>query len=251
MAKKIRIAVAIILLAIAALSAWQLWDYQRTSAAAEDVFQALRISAADEAFVGAGDTSYALPSVAALREENSDAVAWVYVEGTRINYPVMQTPDSEEFYLRKDFNRDYSLSGTPFMDARCGLDADELIVYGHNMKSGTMFADLLQFKDADYFQAHRNVYLATADGVRRYEIVAAFPTVAQDEGTYLFWHDQVYFEDEAAFHSFAAVLESVSLFALPADNPLSSGDRFLTLATCAYHAADGRFVLVAREVTSQ
>ncbi|MCD7947802.1 MAG: class B sortase [Oscillospiraceae bacterium] len=242
---------AIVLLAIAALTTWRLWDYQKTSAAAEGVFQELRTSAAGETITGETGDTYALPSVSALREKNSDTAAWVYVEDTRINYPVMQTPESEQFYLRKNFNRDYSLSGTPFMDMRCSLDSDEIIVYGHNMKSGTMFADLLQFKDAEFFQAHRNVYLATADGVRRYEIVAAFPTVAHDEGTYLFWHDQVDFAEEAAFDSFADALERYSLYALPTDDPLSYGDRFLTLATCAYHATDGRFVLVAREIKSQ
>ena len=83
--------------------------------------------------------------LAELYAQNSDLIGWIEIEGTKIDYPVMQTPDDPEYYLHRDFNREYSASGTPFLDsASVVLPKDNAVtwnwlIYGHNMKFGTMF----------------------------------------------------------------------------------------------------------------
>lgn len=256
MSKRIRIIIAAVLLIVAAVAGWNLWSYQRAISEAEEAFSQLRvyhptasdIPAAEEHASSQKETQAdERPSMAVLQAINSDTIAWLVVEGTGIDYPVMSTPNRKEYYLRKDFYRNYSISGTPFMDERCTLNSQQIILYGHNMKSGTMFADLVKYKDAAYAEAHCTIYLITAEKLCQYEVVAAFETIARDEGTALFWYKNTEFT-ETGFSEFSRLLGQYSLLDLPQDDPLTYGDRFLTLATCAYHATDGRFVIVAREV---
>ena len=73
---------------------------------------------------------------------NNDCFGWLSISGTNINYPVMHTPNNPQEYLHKNFYGEYSQNGVPFLDSRCAEDSSNLIVYGHNMNNGTMFADL-------------------------------------------------------------------------------------------------------------
>lgn len=87
-----------------------------------------------------------------LIKRNSDCIGWLRISGTKIDYPVMQTKDNPQYYLRRDFYKQYSYLGTPFMDSRCDINYDNnLIVYGHNMKDGKMFADLLKYKSCIFY----------------------------------------------------------------------------------------------------
>jgi len=251
MVKRIRIVVAVALLIVAAVAGWQLWAYYHAIEEAEETFSQLRIALPAASGTLAAkerdEEAYERPTVAALQAINSDTIAWLIVEGTHIDYPIMSAPDRKEYYLRKDFYRNYSISGTPFMDERCTLSSQQMILYGHNMKSGTMFADLVKYKDAAYAEEHSTVYLITEEKLRQYEVVAAFETIGRDEGTALFWYKDTEFT-ETSFSEFSRLLGQYSLLELPQDDPLTCDDHFLTLATCAYHTTDGRFVIVAREV---
>lgn len=83
-----------------------------------------------------------------LINQNPDCIGWLRISGTKIDYPVMQTKENPQYYLRRDFNKQYSYLGTPFLDSRCDANYDSnLIVYGHNMKDGKMFADLLKYRE--------------------------------------------------------------------------------------------------------
>ncbi len=90
----------------------------------------------------------------ALYAENDDIVGWIQIPDTRINYPVMQTKNQNEYYLRKNFQKEYSIAGTPFMDVESDIDLPTLnwTIYGHNMKSGTMFHDLLEYADEPFIR---------------------------------------------------------------------------------------------------
>ena len=98
-------------------------------------------------------------SIAELINMNDDCFGWVCIDGTNINYPVMHTPSDPEKYLYADFYGNYSYSGTPFLDARCSSDDDNLIIYGHHMNGGTMFADLCNYQYESYRNAHPDVVL--------------------------------------------------------------------------------------------
>ena len=114
-------------------------------------------------------------------EQNGDCVGWLYIEGTAVDYPVMHTPNQPQKYLRKNFHGEYSVSGVPFMDHRCSLDSTDLIIYGHNMRNGTMFADLKKYLDDDFLEGHRTIELETAEGLRYFTVIEVVKTDIYDE----------------------------------------------------------------------
>ena len=87
----------------------------------------------------------------ALKQKNTDFFGWLSIEGTQLNYPVMYTPDEPEYYLRRDIAGKDSQSGVPFLSASCYEGCGNYIIYGHNMKNGSMFATLLSYADQDYW----------------------------------------------------------------------------------------------------
>lgn len=82
-----------------------------------------------------------------LFEANGDCIGWICIPNTAVNYPVMFTPEEPQKYLRKNFEGEYSVSGVPFLDGASTPECDNLIIYGHNMKNGTMFSDITQYRD--------------------------------------------------------------------------------------------------------
>lgn len=92
----------------------------------------------------------------ALAEQNADMVGWIRIEGTTIDYPVMQTPDDFNFYLRRNFDKEYSNLGTPYIQENCDLKtSDNLILYGHHMLDGGMFSDLDLYKKKSFWEKHK------------------------------------------------------------------------------------------------
>ena len=120
-------------------------------------------------------------NLAPIMEQNGDCVGWLYIEGTAVDYPVMHTPNQPQKYLRKNFHGEYSVSGVPFLDHRCSLDSTDLIIYGHNMKNGTMFADLKKYLDDDFLEGHRTIELETAEGLRYFTVTEVVKTDIYDE----------------------------------------------------------------------
>ena len=89
-------------------------------------------------------TEHNIPALIAV---NGDCIGWLSIDGTSISYPVMYTPSEPQKYLRRSFYGQYSQSGVPFLDSRCSMNGGNLIIYGHNMKNGTMFAPLLSYAE--------------------------------------------------------------------------------------------------------
>lgn len=190
-----------------------------------------------------------LPELAEIYAENPDLAGWVTIEGTVLDYPVMYTPEDGEKYLYKNIDGNFDANGLPFIEDGCSMDpeSDNIIIYGHNMKSGKMFASLMNYAKKNYWEEHPTIRFFTLYEEREYEIVAAF-------------YDRVYYkyEDCFKFYQFidaeneAHYQEAISYFKENAeyDTGVTAeyGDRLLTLVTCAYHVKNGRFVVVAREV---
>lgn len=130
-------------------------------------------------------SSPALPpitrNIALLNERNSDCVGWVYIAGTKVNYPVMYTPNNPEKYLKRDFYGRIMGSGVPFIDARCDLDSKNIIIYGHNMKNLTMFGGLRKYLDESYLKAHPTIEFETLAGCTKYDIVEVRKTDIKDD----------------------------------------------------------------------
>lgn len=154
-------------------------------------------------------------NIQALIAENSDCIGWLSIDGTNISYPVMYTPSEPQKYLRRNFYGKYSQSGVPFLDGRCGLQSTNLIIYGHNMRNGTMFADLKKYVDRDFLNAHRTVKFETADGIRYFIVTVVLRTDITDA-----WYDRITAED---------------------------GSRCLVLSTCYGSGKDGRLLIIAAE----
>jgi sortase B len=109
-------------------------------------------------------------------------VGWIAIDGTGINYPVMQTLDNPEFYLKHNFEKEPSNYGVPFVDAKCDVlyPGDNTLVYGHHMKNGTMFSPLENYKSKTFWQEHRYIRFDTLAGFGTYEIIAAFKVHPDD-----------------------------------------------------------------------
>lgn len=161
------------------------------------------------------EQSAAERNIQALIAENADCVGWLSVDGTNISYPVMHTPSDPQKYLRRNFYGKYSQSGVPFLDGRCDLQSTNLIIYGHNMKNGTMFSDLKRYADRDFLNAHRTVKFETADGVQTFTVTEVLKTNTSDA-----WYDRITAED---------------------------GNRCLVLSTCYGSDKDGRLLIIAAE----
>ena len=120
-----------------------------------------------------------------LFELNGDCIGWICIPNTAVNYPVMFTPEEPQKYLRKNFEGEYSASGVPFLDGASTMEYDNLIIYGHNMKNGTMFSDITQYRDKAYYEEHPYIEFETADGMRIYQVFAV-EYVKNNDGWYDF-----------------------------------------------------------------
>ena len=189
------------------------------------------------------------PTSRNLYLENSDMVGWVQIEGTGIDYPVMQTPADPNYYLKHDFEKHYTDYGCPFMQADCDALclSDNLIIYGHNMKDGSMFADLARYRSKDFWQAHKTVWFDTELGSYAYEIFAVIHTTVQADATDAFPFYR--FVDAAAPEDFAAYVSACKARALY-DTGISAeyGDKLLTLSTCDNITDNGRLLVIAKRI---
>ncbi len=174
-------------------------------------------------------------------QQNPDCIGWICIENTTVDYPVMFTPDSPQKYLRKSFSGSYSISGTPFLNDNGGLDFDHLIIYGHNMKNGTMFSDTEGYLQQSYRDEHPIIEFETAEGLKCYEVFAAVCLKSTDK-----WYSFTNAEDEADFDSLIADIKGRSLYET---GIVPEFDRqILTLSTCYGPKNDDRLVVVAAEV---
>ncbi len=124
-------------------------------------------------------------NIPALTEENPDCVGWLSIDGTAVDYPVMHTPDEPQRYLRLDFYGSYSASGVPFLDGRCSLGSSNRIIYGHNMKNGTMFSSLKGYTSTLPFSAL--IAVKSLSGISAVSSVSVDSGICLDAQTALPW----------------------------------------------------------------
>lgn len=180
---------------------------------------------------------------AELYAQNSDFMGWLRIDGTGIDYPVMQSKDDPDFYLKHNFSKEYSRFGIPYMQANCNLSSDNIIIYGHNIKSKSMFNELTKYKDKDFYTTHKYITLDTLDEQRTYEVIAAFKTVADLDNGFQYY-DFVNANTEEEFDAFVAKCKALSFYDTGAT--AEYGDKLLTLSTCEYSQENGRFAVVAK-----
>lgn len=182
--------------------------------------------------------------------QNEDMIAWLQIDGMKIDYPVMWTPEDEEYYLSRDFSGRSSSNGCLLLDTDSSLDplTTNLIIHGHNMRSGAMFGDLSDYKDSEFEKEHDTIRLYTENGIRTYEVLAVFYSQVYYQSDDVFKY-YAFFQanTRAEFDDFYNNIKELSIY----DTGVTAefGDHFLTLSTCAYHVDYGRFVVVAKETS--
>ena len=188
-----------------------------------------------------------LPQYRALYEENPDLVGWLRIDGTNINNVVMFAPDTPGKYLHMDFYGKWSYRGTLYVAENCDVrTADNILIYGHHMKDGSMFGSLISYKDAAFRVAHPIVQFDTLYASHSYEVVAAIETEIPAEGSDAFRYYDCVGTDAQQFAQYCAFIEENRCY--DTGITIQPGDRLLTLSTCAYHTANGRFLVVARQI---
>lgn len=180
-----------------------------------------------------------------LQKENSEIVAWLEIENTNINYPVLQC-DNNDFYMNHDYKKDYSLGGSIFLDKSFSWEpqSTNLLIYGHNMINGTMFENLLNYRDINYYHEHPIIRFTTNTKDIEYEIFAVFPsrTYYKNEQNVFRYYYFINADNEDEYNSYVENAKKASIY----DTGITAqyGQSLITLSTCAYHTQDGKFVVV-------
>lgn len=175
-----------------------------------------------------------------LKELNDDTVAWIEIPGTGISYPVMHTTDNS-YYLNHTFSDAVNSSGSIFEETQNSSDFSDVhtLVYGHNMKNGSMFAKLKNYASASYLVSHPTIYLDLSDGTHAYQIFSVYEAAVDDAAyTIGFAHDDIYAEWLAGIKASSAYDTGVEV---------TVDDNVLTLSTCT-SGGQKRYVVHAKKV---
>jgi sortase B len=181
---------------------------------------------------------------AALFEQNEDFIGWISIDGTNINYPVMQSPSNPDYYLKHSFEKTYSDYGVPYIDEACvtGI-SNNIVIYGHHMKNGSMFSELVNYADVNFYQEHQTIQFDTLSTFGEYQVVAVFKFDTNNE---TFCYNEYTQMDEEQFAEFMENVHARQLYDTGID--AEYGDELLTLSTCEYTYNNGRLVVVAKKV---
>ncbi|MCQ2408357.1 MAG: class B sortase [Oscillospiraceae bacterium] len=183
-----------------------------------------------------------------LKLENGETVGWIRIPNTRIDYPVMQTKDDTDFYLSHDFKGNSEKHGVPFVDVKCRVNSsDNLIIYGHHMNDGTMFQNLMKYREAQFCEGNDYIQLFTLQQNRVFEPVYVLVISAKESEDFPYY-DYVDFHDKQRFSDFLNGCEKYSVW--KNSNPPEYGDTLLTLSTCEYTKENGRLVVISKEIIS-
>ena len=178
---------------------------------------------------------------------NGDMVGWIQIEGTKVDYPVMHTPQSPNYYLKRNFNGDYSEWGCIYMREECDFNkpSDNVTIYGHNMNDGSMFGDLRKYNDVNFYKDHKYIFLDSLTEYHVYEIFSVFKTTA-NQGEGFAYHQMEDAANEKEFNTFVKTCKDLSFY----DTGITPvyGDKLLCLSTCEYTLDNGRLVVAARRV---
>lgn len=193
---------------------------------------------------GSTETPAILGEYQAIYEMNDHLVGWIQIDGTSVNYPVMQTATELNFYLHRNFNREDSERGCIYVREDCDVftPSDNVTIYGHHMMDGTMFHDLDSYLRRDFWEAHDTIRFDTLYEHHTYRIFAVFRTTAT-LGEGFTYHRFVNAADREEFEEFISTCRELSLY----DTGIIPvyGDKIICLSTCEYTVTNGRLVVAA------
>lgn len=190
-----------------------------------------------------------LPELLPFYETNSDTVGWLIIPGTRINYPVMQTPGDPDYYLKHNFNKDWSDWGAIYARETCDVFApsDCVTLFGHHMADGSMFTGLDAFKNEAFGREHQTLTFDTLYEHHTYQIWAVFKISANHTDGSFPYHRFTNAETAEEFDEFVQTVKGMQFYETGITPAF--GDKLLTLSTCEYTLNNGRFVVCAVRIS--
>ncbi len=209
-----------------------LWEYHEGTSAYKEIQQVANAGAEEKK----GEIDFD-----ALKKKNKDVKAWLYSEGTPINYPVVQGPDNQ-YYLYRMFNGEYNGKGSLFIDFRCEKPFRDFntIIYGHRMKDGSMFHDLIEYRDKSYYEKHKIMQLTTPK--KKYDVhVFAVVTIPADSDLY-----RSSFRSDVEKENYLQQILAKNETEMGVS--VSSEDHIVMLSTCTYEYDDARLVVYGKLV---
>lgn len=183
-----------------------------------------------------------------IYEMNNDVVGWIKMEGTKMDYPVMQTPSKPNFYLDKDFDKKNSKRGCIYAKEECDINtpSDNITIFGHNMQDGSMFACLGNYTSKRAWEENSLIFFDTLTEYHTYKIFAVFKTSA-NLGQGFRYHTFVDAANEQEFDEFVSTCKQLSFYETGI-TPVY-GDKLICLSTCEYSLDNGRLVVAAVRIT--
>lgn len=223
----------IICIFIFCISTWKLYGYYRSYKKAKDTYSKI---AKENVKISKNERKIDFKK---LKSQNQDIAGWIYIRGMTIDYPIVQGKDNEE-YLHQDFNKKKSSSGTIFLDNNCKKDftSDNNIIYGHHMKNGTMFAQLLKFREKSFLKKHNEIMIFTPDRTIHLKVISAYAQKAQNK-------IPVTFANDKQKKAYIKKIESMSEQTIKTSRINDS--HIYTFVTCSYEGEDNRTYVHAAE----
>lgn len=173
-----------------------------------------------------------------LKSINSDYKMWIQIENTNINYPVVQGSDND-YYLKHNFRKESNISGTVFVESANDIDNDKnIILYGHNMRNGTMFNNITNYKEESFFNEDNKISIIMNNTLYEYEVFSVYVKNVSEVNL------AIGFANEDEFINYAYNEADESLYKKDVD--FSAEDNLITLVTCSYEFTDARTIVVAR-----
>lgn len=195
-----------------------------------------------------GEAPDILEDYVTLYNKNKSLIGWLKIDDTIIDYPVMYSKN-EEYYLNHNFNQQKDRNGSLFIDSQCSIwpRSQNIIIYGHNMKSGKMFGSLSKYKNKDYYEKHPTIKFDTLYEKGEYQVMYVFSEIVHDEAEVTFKYYQfVNANSEQEYDSNMEEMKKMSLY----ETGITSryGDELITLSTCDYTEGAERFAVIAKRI---
>lgn len=183
------------------------------------------------------------PVYESIQKENADMIGWVHIDDTQIDYPVCYTPSDPEYYLHRDIKKRSSSYGVPFIIGNYEPDSN-IIIAGHHMRNGSMFAELMKYVKRDFYDTHRYIHFDSLDQSHVYEVVSV--VACDPDGSSVLWEDVMFSDNSDNFEKAWNTVEANQYYDTGID--VKFGDNLLALVTCEYTHKDGRLMVIAKEI---
>ena len=250
--KKIKILLLIVLTTIVVLGvtymSYYLYNNYKTRKDNTEILGNVKINETDIT----GTKTERMLQLEELQKENEEIIGWLEIEGTNINYPVLQASDND-YYLTHNYKKEKSSTGSIFLDKDFDLinGSSNYLIYGHRSKSGLMFEDLMKYAKEDFYKEHTKVKFTTNKDDSLYEILSVFYSRVyyKSEKNVFRYYYFVNANNEQEYNDFVNNAKKVSLY----DTSVTAnyGEQLLTLSTCEYSQEDGRFAIVCKKVENE